>query len=281
MSSIVPQRHHDGQATPDVAVELSNVTKRFLSPKGKVFTALNRVNLEIKQGEFCAVIGPTGCGKSTTLGLIAGLDTPDAGGISISGKPLSGLNRHAGLVFQTDAILPWKTVLQNVALGLRYRGVNREEARQRATEWVVRVGLNGFESHYPYQLSGGMRKRVALAQCMIVGPQILLMDEPFSSLDVQTRTIMEDELLNLWSTTSAAVVFVTHDLEEAISLADRVIVMTAAPATVKTSHLIDLPRPRKVSQVRFEPRFVELYRELWEALRDEVKIAYDRSARSS
>lgn len=258
------------------AVELTNVTKRFISPKGDAFTALRHLSLAVKQGEFCAVVGPTGCGKSTTLGLVAGLDTADGGDIKLLGSPLSGVNRHAGYVFQQDAIFPWKTVLQNVALGLRYRGNSRKVANAQAMEWITRVGLAGFDAYYPYQLSGGMRKRVALAQCLITEPKMLLMDEPFSALDVQTRTLMEDELLNIWSATSAAVIFITHDLEEAISLGDRVVVLTAAPATVKRSFDIELPRPRKASEIRFLPEFVEIYREIWEALRDEVHISYER-----
>src|SRR5206468_9275800 len=180
-------------------------------------------------------------------------------------------------VFQSDAVFPWKTVLENVAAGPRYQGVSNRDARERARDWITRVGLAGFEDRYPYQLSGGMRKRVALAQSLINGPRILLMDEPFSALDVQTRALMEDELLNLWSSLQASVVFVTHDLEEAISLADRVCVLTSGPATVKGIYTIDLPRPRKVEEIRFEPRFVQLYQQIWEDLRDEVLISYERT----
>jgi NitT/TauT family transport system ATP-binding protein len=269
------QREADG-VTQDYAIELKDVTKRFMSPGGKVFTALHHLDLSVKQGEFCAVVGPTGCGKSTTLGLIAGLDSPDTGEVRIMNTALHGVNTRSGYVFQSDAIFPWKTVLQNVALGLRYRGQNRKAAADAAMDWIARVGLTGFESHYPYQLSGGMRKRVALAQCLITEPTMLLMDEPFSALDVQTRTLMEDELLSIWSATSAAVLFITHDLEEAISLGDRVVVLTASPATVKRSFNIDLPRPRKASEIRFQPEFVDIYKEVWEALRDEVHISYER-----
>lgn len=193
------------------------------------------------------------------------------------GKPVQGIDSRIGYVFQTDAVFPWKSVLSNVATGPRFRGQSKAEANERARDWIARVGLSGFEHHFPHQLSGGMRKRVALAQTFINEPQILLMDEPFSALDVQTRLLMEDELLNLWATTEASVIFVTHDLEEAISLADKVCVITAGPGTVKSIYTIDLPRPRHVADIRFEPRFVELYQQIWEDLRNEVMISYERS----
>src|SRR6266487_1937552 len=182
-----------------------------------------------------------------------------------------------GYVFQSDAVFPWKNVLRNVATGPLFRGQPKARALEHARDWIARVGLSGFEDRYPHQLSGGMRKRVALAQTFINEPQILLMDEPFSALDVQTRTMMEDELLQLWSSHSASVVFVTHDLEEAISLADRVCVITSGPGTVKGIYTIDLPRPRNVAEIRFEPRFVQLYQQIWEDLRDEVLISYERA----
>ncbi len=193
------------------------------------------------------------------------------------GKPVQGIDPGIGYVFQADAVFPWKNVLNNVATGPHFRGLSKKEANERARDWIARVGLTGFENHFPHQLSGGMRKRVALAQTFINEPHILLMDEPFSALDVQTRTLMEDELLNLWSTSSASVVFVTHDLEEAISLADRVCVITTGPGTVKGIYTIDLPRPRNVADIRFEPRFVQLYQQIWEDLRNEVMISYERN----
>ncbi len=259
------------------AIELRNVTKRFMTPTGQVYTALKDLSLSVAPGEFCAVVGPTGSGKSTTLSLISGLDRPSEGSVEVMGKPVQGIDPHIGYVFQSDAVFPWKNVLNNVATGPLFRGRPKAEALKEAREWIARVGLTGFEDRYPHQLSGGMRKRVALAQTFINEPQILLMDEPFSALDVQTRTLMEDELLNLWSTASASVVFVTHDLEEAISLADRVCVLTAGPATVKGIYTIDLPRPRNVTEIRFEPRFVQLYHEIWEDLRNEVLVSYERN----
>ena len=259
------------------AIELRNVTKRFRTPTGEAYTALQDLSLSVAPGEFCAIVGPTGCGKSTTLGLISGLERPNAGEVNVMGRPVQGIDPRIGYVFQSDAVFPWKSVLRNVVAGPLFRGRPKAEAFEQARDWIARVGLSGFENHFPHQLSGGMRKRVALAQTFINEPQILLMDEPFSALDVQTRTLMEDELLNLWSSTSASVVFVTHDLEEAISLADRVCVLTAGPATVKGIYEVDLARPRKVAEIRFEPRFVNIYQEIWEDLRNEVVISYERT----
>jgi NitT/TauT family transport system ATP-binding protein len=265
----------------DTAIELRDVTKRFRTPSRTLYTAVYDLSLTIARGEFCAIVGPTGSGKSTTLNLIAGLETPSRGQVLVLGEPVTGVSRRCGYMFQTDAVFPWKNVLDNVATGPAYRGVDRQEARRRARNWIARVGLAGFEDRYPNQLSGGMRKRVSLAQSLINEPEILLMDEPFASLDVQTRTLMENELLELWSQTSASVVFVTHDLEEAISLADRVVVFTAAPATLKRSYQIDLPRPRKVTEIRFDPRFARIYEQIWEDLRSEVVVAYERSLKSA
>ena len=258
------------------AIQLRNVTKRFATPKGGIYTALRELTMEVAAGEFCAVVGPTGCGKSTTLGLISGLEPPSSGEVLVAGRAVHGITEGIGYVFQTDAVFPWKTVLENVAAGPRYHGVRGADARVRAREWIARVGLAGFEDRYPHQLSGGMRKRVGLAQSLINGPRILLMDEPFSALDVQTRTLMEDELLALWASTSASVVFVTHDLEEAIALADRVVVLTAGPGTVKGTFEVDLPRPRNVAEIRFQPRFAQIYEAIWNQLRDEVLVSYER-----
>ncbi|WP_341315462.1 ABC transporter ATP-binding protein [Paraburkholderia sp. IMGN_8] len=259
-----------GDITP--AIELERVSRRFVSPEGKAIMALQNFSMSVEKGQFCAVVGPTGCGKSTTLSLITGLARPSAGTVRIWGQPVTGIDRRIGFVFQSDAVFPWKSVLDNVAAGPIYRGMRKDEAHDKAMDWIRRVGLSRFERHYPHQLSGGMRKRVALAQTFINEPEILLMDEPFSALDVQTRALMQDELLHLWSVNGASVVFVTHDIEEAIALADKVFVLTSGPATVKASYEIGLPRPREVSEARYSPRFIELSRQIWNDLRDEVHI---------
>jgi NitT/TauT family transport system ATP-binding protein len=269
----------NGAAVRSTSIDLDHVTVKFPTPGGTVHTAIEDLDLAVPAGQFCAVVGPTGCGKSTTLTLISGLEQPSSGQVRVQGAPIRGIRRDIGFVFQTDAVLPWKTVLDNVALGPKFRGTARRQAIEQARQWLRRVGLSGFEDRYPHQLSGGMRKRVALAQSLITEPDILLMDEPFSALDVQTRTIMANELLTLWDVTHPTVVFVTHDLEEAIGLADRVIVLTAGPGRVKASFDIDLPRPRHVQEIRFTPQFVNLYQSIWESLKDEVQVAYSRTTR--
>jgi NitT/TauT family transport system ATP-binding protein len=259
------------------AIELHHVTKKFATADGGTYTALEDLTLTVEDGQFCAVVGPTGCGKSTTLTLVSGLEQASSGEVLVRGESIAKIDTSTGFVFQQDAVFPWKSVLDNVAAGPLYRGATRVEAIRLARDWLRRVGLAGFEDRYPHQLSGGMRKRVALAQTLINQPRILLMDEPFSALDVQTRAIMSTELLQLWDQTRPAVVFVTHDLEEAIALADKVVVITAGPGTVKAEFDIDLPRPRIVQEIRFDPTFVQIYGQIWEALRDEVDVAYSRT----
>ncbi len=263
-------------------IEIVGVTKRFVSPTGTAMTALRDVSFSVEPGQFCAVVGPTGCGKSTTLTMVAGLERPSAGVVRVGGQAVDGIADHMSFMFQSDALLPWKSVLQNVALGPRFRGVPKSEALAKAREWIRVVGLSGFEDHHPHQLSGGMRKRATLAASLISEPSILLMDEPFGALDVQTKAIMSNELLTLWERTRPSVLFITHDLEEAVALADRVVVMTAGPGTVKAVYDIDLPRPRgAVQEIRFEPRFLELHQQIWESLREEVERAYARTGRTT
>jgi len=252
------------------AVELKTVARRFVTPSGDVLSALEDFDLSIAPGEFCAVVGPTGCGKSTTLGLIAGLVQPQGGSVTLFDAPVTGVDRRVGFVFQQDAVFPWRDVLGNVMAGPLFRGVPRAIAEAEARDWIARVGLKGFEAHHPHQLSGGMRKRVALAQTFINKPQVLLMDEPFSALDVQTRELMQEELLQLWAQAGSAVLFVTHDLDEAILLADRVAVLTTRPARVKSVHTIDLPRPRNVATLRYDERFIAIARRISDDLREEV-----------
>lgn len=259
------------------AIELIDVDLYFPTPDGRSLQALRRFNMSVRRGAFVALVGPTGCGKSTALSLIAGLTRPTGGDVRVQGRRVAGIDPCIGFVFQADALFPWRTVIDNVVLGPLYRGMPKHQAYELATEWIATVGLVGFSQHYPHQLSGGMRKRVALAQTFINRPDILLLDEPFSALDVQTRTLMQDELLHLCSTTHASVVFVTHDLEEAIALADEVYVLTVGPATVKSIYPIDLPRPRVAAEIRYEQQFVEISRKIWQDLREEVNLGNTRS----
>jgi NitT/TauT family transport system ATP-binding protein len=259
-----------------IAVEFDHVTCTFASKVGSgSYTAVKDVTLAIGAGEFVSIVGPTGCGKSTLLNVAAGLLKPSSGVLRVSGEPLAGINRRAGYMFQSEALMPWRSALQNVTAGLEFRGVPRDEARARGEDWLERVGLAGFGDRYPHQLSGGMRKRTALAQMLILDPQILLMDEPFSALDIQTRQLMENELLELWSADRKSVIFITHDLEEAISLSDRVVVLSAGPATHPIGEFaIDLPRPRDVQEIRLSPRFIELHDRIWHSMKDEVLKGY-------
>ena len=264
-----PQAAPGAQAPPSLA--LRNVTCTFAG----VYTAVRGISLDVREGEFVSVVGPTGCGKSTLLNMAAGLLAPSEGEVEAFGAPLRGLNRRAGYMFQADALMPWKSARNNVAVGLEARGVARAQALARADAWLARVGLEGFENRFPHQLSGGQRKRVALAQTLILEPEIVLMDEPFSALDVQTRQLMENELLEIWQAARRSVLFITHDLEEAISLSDRVVILSAGPAShIVGDYVADLPRPRDVSEIRLTPRFLELHKLIWAALKEEVLKTY-------
>ncbi|SEP49673.1 ABC transporter ATP-binding protein [Amycolatopsis saalfeldensis] len=261
-------------------IELIGATKRFPSGSGSVHTAVRELSMTVDPGEFVAVVGPTGCGKSTTLSLVSGLQPASAGQVRVNGDEVTAIPDGVGYMFQTDAVMPWRSVLDNVASGPRFRGESKADARAKAADWIGRVGLAGFEKYYPHQLSGGMRKRVALAQTLVTDPKILLMDEPFSALDVQTRALMQDELLRLWSGSGAAVIFVTHDLDEAIALADKVVVLTTSPATVKDVFEVPLERPRKVEDLRLTEEFRKIYSDIWESLRGEVDKARQKGATS-
>jgi NitT/TauT family transport system ATP-binding protein len=261
------------------ALEFVDVTRRFAVSGAGIYVAVEAVSLSVAPGEFVAIVGPTGGGKSTLLNLAAGLIRPTAGTVSSFGAPVDGINRRAAYLFQQDVLLPWKTALDNVVLGPLLRRQPRDRAEALARQWLARVGLRGFEGRYPHELSGGMRKRVALAQSLIVGPEILLMDEPFSALDVQTRALMENDLLRIWQDDRKTVLFVTHDLEEAIALADRVLVLSAGPgARIIGAHTVTLPRPRDVTEVRLDPAFQDVYRSVWAQLRGEVLRAYAAAA---
>jgi NitT/TauT family transport system ATP-binding protein len=260
------------------ALLLDNVTCTFPGTKKSApYTAVLNTSLCLNDGEFVAIVGPTGCGKSTLLNVAAGLVNVTAGSVSVFGKPLRGINRAAGYMFQADALLPWLTARDNVALSLEFHDVPREEARRRADTWLERVGLRTHGLRYPHQLSGGMKKRVALAQTLVLDPRIILMDEPFSALDVQTRQLMENELLDIWSADKKSVVFVTHDLEEAISLADRVILLSAGPETTPIGdYRVDIPRPRDVTEIVHTTHFIELHKMIWDSLKSEVMTGYQR-----
>ncbi len=260
------------------AVELADVVVSFRLAKGAAYTAVESASLAVADGEFVAIVGPTGCGKSTLLNVAAGLLAPSAGAVAIYGMPLAGRNAQAGYLFQSDALFPWKTALENVAIGIEVAGVAARVAREHAREWLARVGLEAFAERYPHMLSGGQRKRVGLAQVLIRNPKILLMDEPFGPLDAQTREIMGNLLLDLWSADRKAVLFVTHDLEEAIALADRVVVMSAGPAArVIGDWAVALPRPRDIADIKLDKDFHELHRAIWRTLKAEVLKGYART----
>ncbi|WP_172582829.1 ABC transporter ATP-binding protein [Subtercola boreus] len=260
-------------------IEIVDLTKRFLTPKGVPFTAIRDVSLTVEPGQFCAIVGPTGCGKSTTLAQVSGLDKPSSGSVQVGGHIVDGITNGVSYMFQSDSLFPWKSVLQNVMIGPVLLGTPKKRAETLARDWLRRVGLTGFEDRYPHQLSGGMRKRCAMAAALINNPRILLMDEPFGALDVQTKAIMQTELLGLWEELRPSVLFITHDLDEAVALSDRVVIMTSGPGTVKDIFDIDLPRPRgDVQTLRHEQRFIELQTKIWESLRDEVTRAYERTA---
>lgn len=268
----------------EYALEFLDVSCVFKAAEvgGQNYTAVTDSTLRIKAGEFVSVVGPTGCGKSTLLNMAAGLLPPSSGEVLVFGEPLKGINTRAGYMFQSDALMPWRSALNNVMLGLQYRGVPDEEAREQAQVWLQRVGLGDFGDRYPHQLSGGMRKRTALAQVLALDPDIILMDEPFSALDIQTRQLMEDEVLELWAAKKKAVLFITHDLDEAIAMSDRVVVLSAGPATHPMGEFdIDLVRPRHVAEVRTQPRFVELHTQIWGVLRDEVLKGYSQQLRKA
>jgi NitT/TauT family transport system ATP-binding protein len=261
------------------AIELEGVTCTFVSrhTHEQRYTAIDNVSLRVDPGEFVSVVGPTGCGKSTLLNVAAGLLSPSRGSVRIFGAPLHGINERAGYMFQADSLMPWRTALGNVMAGLEFRGIPRDQAQERALEWLRRVGLGAFGDRYPHQMSGGMRKRTSLAQTLVLDPDIILMDEPFSALDIQTRQLMENEVLNLWSAKRKAVLFITHDLDEAIAMSDRVVVMSAGPASRPIGEFaIDLPRPRDVAEIKMDPRFMALHAAIWGVLRDEVLKGYQR-----
>ena len=267
---------------PAAALEFAGIACTFVSrdDPGQRYTAVRDVSLTVGAGEFVSVVGPTGCGKSTLLNLAAGLLAPSTGELRVFGQPLQGLNRRAGYMFQAESLMPWRTALGNVMAGLEFRG--DADAQAQAEAWLRRVGLGAFGDRYPHQMSGGMRKRASLAQTLALDPDIILMDEPFSALDIQTRQLMENEVLGLWAEKKKAVLFITHDLDEAIAMSDRVVVLSAGPGSRPIGEFaIDLARPRDVAEVRNDARFVELHAAIWAVLRDEVLKGYEQQLRKA
>ena len=265
-------------------IELQGIACTFVSKDApdQRYTAVEDVNLTVAEGEFVSVVGPTGCGKSTLLNVAAGLLSPSKGSVRIYGEPLTGVNTRAGYMFQTESLMPWRTALENVMAGLEFRGMALPQALEQAQDWLRRVGLGGFGDRYPHQMSGGMRKRASLAQTLVMDPDIILMDEPFSALDIQTRQLMENEVLALWQSKRKSVLFITHDLDEAIAMSDRVVVLSAGPAAKPMGEfIIDIARPRDVTEVKMTPRFIELHQAIWNVLREEVLKGYRQQLEKS
>lgn len=258
-------------------LELNNVTVSFPSPDGTLLTALEGMNLSVNQGELVAMVGPSGCGKSTALNVLAGQVTPVSGQVRLAGQPVEGMLPSVGYISQADTLLPWRTVLDNVALAMELRGVPKQERREAARALMAKMGLSGFEDNYPRELSGGMKKRAAIARVLAVDPAILMMDEPFGPLDALTKEKLQDEILTLWESTGCTILYVTHDLTEAIALADRVVLVSQRPGHVVKEYPIDLPRPRRVMDVKFLPRFVELEQAIWHDLQTELRRGEERA----
>jgi len=267
-----------------VALDLQGVACTFTAKHdpGQRYTAVKDVSLTVGAGEFVSVVGPTGCGKSTLLNVGAGLLAPSTGTVKVFGQRLRGINQRAGYMFQAESLMPWRTALGNVMAGLEFRRVPTTQAQAQSQDWLRRVGLGAFGDRYPHQMSGGMRKRVSLAQTLVMDPDIILMDEPFSALDIQTRQLMENELLALWAAKRKAVLFITHDLDEAIAMSDRVVVMSAGPGSHPIGDfVIDIERPRDVAEVKMTPRFIELHQAIWAVLREEVLKGYQQQLQAA
>jgi len=258
------------ESSDQVLISAQGISKSYRSQNNEKVFALQNINLDIHKYEFVSIIGPSGCGKSTLLNILAGLYEPDCGRVLINNSVSKGINIKSGHISQMDTLLPWRTVLENVELGLEIRGVGKKKRREIAKQLIEQVGLKGFENSYPFELSGGMRKRAIIIRTLAYDPEIIFMDEPFVGLDVQTRDMLEEDILKIWQETKKTIVFVTHDLAEAITLADRVILLTARPATIKGEYTITLPRPRSAVETRFTPQFVKLHKRIWDDLSTEV-----------
>ncbi|MBI4504980.1 MAG: ABC transporter ATP-binding protein [Chloroflexi bacterium] len=265
-----PPARLGGAPSAGATIEFVGVAKRFWKGDTPV-DAIGHVELVVRPGEFLGIVGPSGCGKSTLLNLAAGLMLPTAGEVRYQGHLVRDVNTRVGYMTQKDSLVPWRTVESNIALPLEIRGLRGRRKRELVAHYVELVGLKGFERHFPSELSGGMRKRVGLARTLVNDPETLLMDEPFGALDAQLRLLMHEETLRIWEHSRKTIIFVTHDLAEAVLLADRVVVISARPGRVKLIKDIDLPRPRDVARVRFDPRFGRLFEELWAALGEDVR----------
>lgn len=269
------ERPRTADSASEAVLSLSGCRATFEVSGQQPYTAVRGIDIELRRGTFTSIVGPTGCGKSTILNMAAGLLTPSEGTVSVKGEALSGINSSAGYLFQQDALLPWERAIDNVALALKYRRVPRQEARRQAVLWLERVGLGMFTERYPAQLSGGQRRRVSMAQMWITNPELILMDEPFSALDVQTRLVMEDELLRLWSQSGASALFVTHDLDEAVGLSDEIVVLSAGPgSSVAGRFHVDIARPRNLLDIKQLPEYQRIYDEVWDCLKTEVMKAH-------
>lgn len=263
-----------------VKINAVNVKKAFSikndSGKKDQMTVLDDFNLQIYKGEFLSILGPSGCGKSTFLSILAGLTTKTSGELTVDGQPVNGVNKKHSVVFQGYALFPWLTVLQNVETGLEIRGVPKKKRQETALEFIHMVGLQSFANRYPHELSGGMKQRVAIARSLAYDPDVLLMDEPFGALDAQTREILQTELLRIWEASKKTIIFITHSLDEAIYLSDRVAIMTTRPGKIKRIIDIPLERPRQF-EIRNSEEFVKLRYEAWEVLKDEVLRAQNET----
>lgn len=256
--------------TPAAELSVQHISKDFIA-RGATVRVLDDVTFSVKRGEFLVIVGPSGCGKSTLLRIIQGLEVSDGGTITLAGEPLSGPSSDRGFVFQQDSLYPWRSVLQNVIFGLEIMGKPRSEAIERAKSLIDLVGLEGFEKHYPHELSGGMRQRVNLARALAIDPEMLLIDEPFAALDALTRETMQQELLRIVAAAHKTVLFITHQIDEAVLLADRVLVMSARPGRVRETISIDLPRPRSLS-IKRSQQFQTLVDRIWNLVSDGTQV---------
>jgi len=278
------ERREASKAEPDAKIVLKDISRTFHLKNGangaKDFLALKDISLEVKKGEFVALVGPSGCGKSTLLDILAGLANSTTGTAFIDGKPITGPALDRGIVFQGYALFPWRSVQQNVEFGLEIKQAPKARRKETSSHFINLVGLKGFEDRYPHELSGGMKQRAAIARALAYDPEVLLMDEPFAAVDAQTRETLQDELLRIWDATKKTIVFVTHSIEEAVFLADRVAVMTPNPGTVSGIIPIDLLRPRQNSGIRSSPEFAWTRHRIWELLQNKPHVDHKTDGRS-